>query len=407
MLYKCTLFKPTKAHMKKNAHYDIIIIGAGIQGSGVAQATAGYGYKTLVIEKFSQAGLGTSCKSSKLIHGGLRYLESKQFKLVHECLQERKLLLKNAPQLVKIIPFYIPVYSHSLRPIWLIQIGLFIYSLFSFKPFSIIKKEYWHKLDNIDTKNLKTVFKYYDAQTDDKQLTQAVIHSAEKLGATVEYNADFLTSRVTNNQHVLTYLKNNEKTTVTCQCIINCSGPWITSTQNKISPQLELPDINLVAGTHIIINKPTIQGAYYIEATDKRAVFVMPWKEQHTLIGTTERVYTGNADDIQPTTGEINYLLDTYNRYFKTTISTDNIIDSFSGLRVLPGNTTTDGNESAFNKPRESLLIHNHKKTALITLIGGKLTIYRLSAEEVLQQIKQRIGPPEHINNINTRDIRL
>ncbi len=393
--------------MKQITHYDIVIIGAGIQGAGVAQAAAAYGYKTLVIEKFSQAGLGTSCKSSKLIHGGLRYLESKQLKLVRECLQERKILLTNAPQLVKMIPFYLPVYSHSLRPAWLIWIGLLIYSLFSFKPFSIIKKEHWHELDDINTKNLKTVFKYYDAQTDDKQLTRAVIHSAEKFGATTQFDAFFLKSHVVNKLHYLTYLKNDNEINATCQCIINCTGPWISSIQNKISPQLDIPKIDLVAGTHIIINKSTTQGAYYIEAIDKRAVFVIPWKTSHTLIGTTERVYTDIADDIKPTKDEINYLIDTYNRYFKTTISTENIIDSFAGLRVLPSNTTPDNQESSFNKPRESLLIHNHEKPALVTLIGGKLTVYRQSAEEVLLQIKLLIGSPEHMHNINTKDINL
>jgi len=178
--------------MPEEKNYDIIIIGAGIQGAGVAQAAAAAGYKTLVIEKFSQAGLGTSCKSSKLIHGGLRYLESGQFKLVNECLRERKTLLKNAPHLVKLIPFYIPVYAHSIRPAWLIFTGLCLYSLFSLKPFSIVKKTVWASLDGLNLKNLKIVFKYYDAQTDDKKLTQAVINSAEKLSCEIIYDADFL-----------------------------------------------------------------------------------------------------------------------------------------------------------------------------------------------------------------------
>lgn len=174
--------------------YDVVIIGAGIQGAGVAQAAALCGYKTLVIEKYNQAGMGTSSKSSKLIHGGLRYLESAQFRLVKESLNERRRLLNNAPDLVKLIPFYIPVYQHSSRPAWLIYLGLFIYSLFSHKSFARIRKKDWLTLDGLNTHHLKQVFKYYDAQTDDQLLTQRVIQSASKLGADIIYQTEFISS---------------------------------------------------------------------------------------------------------------------------------------------------------------------------------------------------------------------
>lgn len=388
--------------MPEITQYDVVVIGAGIQGAGVAQAAAAYGYKTLVIEKFSQAGLGTSSKSSKLIHGGLRYLESRQFKLVRECLQERKILLKNAPDLVKVIPFHIPVYSHSLRSPWMIALGLCVYSIFSFKPFSIIRKSQWHTLDGINTKNLKVVFKYYDAQTDDKKLTQAVIHSAQKLGADIQYNATFIASHIQNNKHHLLYEQNKKEFHIECRCIINCSGPWVINTQEKISPSMTTPKIDLVAGTHIIINQATIQGAYYIEATDKRAVFVIPWKNKYTLIGTTETLFTGQADKVTPSTREKNYLLETYNRYFNKKITHENIVNAFAGLRVLPQN-----NDRAFNKPRECLIIRNQTSLALITLIGGKLTAYRASSMTVLRYIKERLGEPEKIKYPDTKNIKL
>ena len=226
--------------MQQLESYDIIIIGAGIQGAGVAQAAAACGYKTLVIEKNAEAGLATSSKSSKLIHGGLRYLESGQFNLVRECLNERKYLLKNAPHLVKLLAFHIPVYSNSSRPAWLIWLGLFIYSLFSFKLFSHIHKKQWKNLDNINLKNLKHVFKYYDAQTDDKQLTQAVISSAIKLGSRVIYNAEFIKSEAQNDVHLITYEQNSIEFTAKSSFIINCSGPWTRLVQNKITPRTQL-----------------------------------------------------------------------------------------------------------------------------------------------------------------------
>ncbi|VAW65522.1 Aerobic glycerol-3-phosphate dehydrogenase [hydrothermal vent metagenome] len=382
--------------------YDVVIIGAGIQGAGVAQAAATDGYKTLVIEKFSQAGLGTSCKSSKLIHGGLRYLESGQFKLVKECLRERKTLLKNAPNLVKLIPFYIPVYAHSLRPAWLIFTGLCIYFLFSLKPFSIVKKTAWSSLDGLNLKNLKIVFKYYDAQTDDKKLTQAVINSAEKLSCEIIYDADFLSSHTQNKTHLLSYIKNKKTHNIKCQCIVNCTGPWVNETQTKISPTLSTPAVDLIAGTHIIVDKELEQGIYYIEAADKRAVFVMPWKNQQTLIGTTEKKYTGDINSIAPSEEEKTYLLKTYNQYFKTQLSQKNIVTAFAGLRVLPRSEN-----SAFNKSRESIIIKNTESPKLITLVGGKLTAYRASADEVLIEIKKAIKPSSTTKPYSTKDIPL
>jgi len=387
--------------MNQKNNYDIIVLGAGIQGAGVAQAAAAQGYKVLVLEKFPDAGMGTSCKSSKLIHGGLRYLETGQFKLVKECLTDRKILLRNAEKLVKLVDFYIPVYKDSLRPAWLIYIGLFIYSFFSFKRFYIINKKDWGSLDGIKTENLKTIFKYYDAQTDDKKLCKAVIKSAIKLNASVEYNANFLHSSQTENTHTVTYKKNNQLHTASSQFIINCSGPWVESTQKNILPALNIPPIELIAGTHIIINRALYCGIYYLEATDKRAVFVMPWKNKTTLVGTTEKHFTGAVDDLQPTAKEKHYLLKTYNQYFNSQATKDNIIDAFSGLRVLPVSP-----QSAFNKPRESLIIHDLDK-GLISLIGGKLTAYRASSEDVLALVNKKTD--KHQNNAlyDTKNIKL
>lgn len=388
--------------MQEPYNYDIIIIGAGIQGAGVAQAAAACGYKTLVIEKFSAAGMGTSSKSSKLIHGGLRYLESGQLKLVRECLTERKILLNNAPELVRLIPFYIPIYSTSSRPAWLVWIGLFIYSIFSFKAFSVIKKNRWELLDGINLNNLKYVFKYYDAQTDDKDLTQAVISSAIKHGAQINYNSEFIKSNFHEGSHRVTFIQDTIQHTATSKFIINCSGPWTSTVQKKISPSLNIPPIELIAGTHIIIKNKLTQGAYYVEAEDKRAVFFLPWKDDYTLIGTTERPYKGSPDNIMPTEVEILYLLRTYNRHFDRNLNREDIYSAFCGLRVLPGS-----NKSSFKKSRESLIIHSESTPGLITLVGGKLTAYRASADEIISIVKKAM--PINIKNrpCNTKKIKL
>lgn len=372
--------------MQQAENYDIVIIGAGIQGAGVAQAAAVNGYKTLLIEKQHKAGMGTSCKSSKLIHGGLRYLESGQFSLVRECLKERKILLKNAPDLIRLIPFFIPVYSGSKRPAWLIWLGLCIYSIFSLRPFSIIRQRQWHLLDGLELKNLKYVFKYYDAQTDDQLLTRAVLNSAIKYGATVKFNSEFTTSHYKNKAHQLTYIEDEITHEINCKFIINCSGPWVDSIQQCIAPKLDIPAIELIAGTHIIIKGSPDKGAYYIEAADKRAVFVLPWKSKLTLIGTTERLHTEPVENNSPTEDEIDYLIKTYNRHFNKKISREKVIDSFSGLRVLSA-----GKNSPFNRSRESMIIHNSATPGIITLVGGKLTTYRISAERVISLIRKTL----------------
>ena len=166
-------------------NYDVIIIGAGIQGVGIAQALALQGHQVLILEKNPSAGMETSSNSSKLIHGGLRYLETAQFHLVAECLKERALLLKNAPHLVKTVPFYIPVYRHSARSAIWIQLGLWLYQClakqFRFRSSKLKPSEY--RTFKLKQQNLKAVFQYEDAQTDDNKLTLAVMNSAKRLGA--------------------------------------------------------------------------------------------------------------------------------------------------------------------------------------------------------------------------------
>lgn len=362
--------------------YDVVIIGAGIQGAGIAQAAASCGYRTLLLEKQAQAGMGTSCKSSKLIHGGLRYLENAQFALVRESLQERKRLLHNAPQLVKLIPFYIPVYKNSARPPWLIWLGLSIYSLYSLKPFRIIKRRDWNTLDGLQTRDLRQVFQYYDAQTDDRKLTQSVVKSAVKLGARVEFEAELLDSNYTKH-HQLHYRKQEKHGYVSTHTLINCSGPWTAQTQKKIQPLMPLPQLDLVAGSHIVIRRPLKQGAYYLQASDQRAIFAMPWKQQMTLIGTTERHYSGKIEQLQPDENEIDYLLENYNRHFNPPADRSDIVERFAGLRVLQ-----NAADSAFNAPRDTIIISNPQYPGLITVTGGKLTTYRATAEQVVSRIK-------------------
>ncbi len=363
--------------------YDITIIGAGIHGAGVAQAAAAAGYKTLVIEQYQHAGLATSSHSSKLIHGGLRYLETAQLGLVWECLHERRRLLENAPHLVKLVPFYIPVYQQTSRSPFTIMSGLALYALLGGKGFSKIPRSEWGQLDGLKTAGLKAVFQYYDAQTDDMALTQAVLQSALQLGADAELNSQFQQAHIQPDGCSIEFEQQGATKTVRSRIMVNATGPWINMTLQQLEPAPRQLKIDLVQGTHILVPGTLEHGIYYLEAPqDKRAVLVMPWHGE-ILIGTTEKNYLGDPAQVAPTEQEIKYLLTVYNHYFSNNIDRTKINASFAGLRVLK----RDGN-SIFNRSRETILHIDRKNSPLIlSIYGGKLSSYRATGEKVIKRI--------------------
>ncbi len=381
--------------------YDICIIGGGIQGVGVAQAAAAAGYNVLLLEKIGLA-CATSSRSSKLIHGGLRYLESGQFSLVAESIYERELLIKNAPELVKRVPFYIPIYKHTSRRSWQVFAGLSLYAILGRLKaeacFRKVPQSKWHQLDGLNENELQAVYQYSDAQTDDVQLTRAVMYSACQLGAELICPAQFELATYQNHQYHVRYSEDGIDTEIVCRVLINATGPWHNEVQKKISPNITVPDIELVQGAHIIINQTPPRGVYYVESpSDRRAVFVMPWYQQ-TMIGTTETHYEGNPAEINPTEHELDYLQNIADHYFPS--YDNNIIDSIAGVRVLP-----KSNKSMFNRARDTLYISDEMLPGYLGLMGGKLTGYRHTAEKTMHKVKTHLG--ESKNKMNTRSIHL
>ena len=384
--------------------YDVVVIGAGIHGAGVAQAVAAAGHSVLVLEQYEQAAKATSSRSSKLIHGGLRYLESGQFHLVRECLHERAVLLRNAPHLVKLVPFHIPVYRETRRRPWKIVLGLSIYALFSGKRFHKISKRSWDRLDGLRTDNLDAVFSYYDAQTDDARLTRSVLESARLLGANIVTRAEFISARVGAGEVEVTYTNNTNTTSVSARVLVNAAGPWVNRVlermQQPSGAAMEQLDIELVQGSHVVV-KGEISHPYYLESPgDGRAVFVVPWKN-NIMIGTTESRYDGEPADVSPLASEIDYLLEIYNHYFGHKLKHDDVIDAFAGVRVLPG-----GSGEAFRKSRDThFLCDNPDHPAVISIYGGKLTSYRATAENVLKRIDKVL--PTSSPLVDTRMLEL
>lgn len=374
------------------AEYDIAVIGGGIHGVGVAQAAVAAGYSVVMLEQYDSLAQGTSSRSSKLIHGGLRYLENFEISLVRECLKERSYLLKNAPTLVQLRPVYIPIYSHSKRPAWMIRAGLSLYALLG-----ALRKESRFKqirdfsdpaLRHISKQDLKAVFCYYEAQTDDAKLTRAVMHSAQAMGAILKLNAQVVKVELIEEGSQVHYTQEGVMKTLNTTCVVNAAGPWASQLLELVTPQQKNIAVDLVQGTHIILPVEWKNNIYYVESPkDRRPVFIMPWYGQ-LMIGTTELLFEDNPAHRVPTQAEVEYLLETFYAYFPSMRDQGiSVTQSFAGLRVLPRSEQNPNQRS-----RETIYITDRvDQPRIVSIFGGKLTAYRATAEITLNKIKSSL----------------
>jgi glycerol-3-phosphate dehydrogenase len=374
--------------------YDVVIVGGGIHGAGVLQAAAAAGHRALLIERVGLAS-GTSSRSSKLIHGGLRYLESGQFALVRESLRERAIHLRIAAALVELKPFFIPVYHDTRRRPWQLKLGLWVYALLggfdASTRFGTVPKREWPSLDGLETHGLEAVIRYHDAQTDDALLTRAVVQSALSLDAELAMPADFTAATLTDDGVIVAYSEDGSAVQVGARVLVNAAGPWAPQVARAIQPAIPVPDVDLVQGTHIVLPFAVTAGIYYVESpTDGRAVFVMPWHGA-TLIGTTETPYRGAPDQVHPLPSEEDYLLAVARHYFPAFrhLTREHITQRFAGLRVLPAATQT-----AFDRSRETIFTTDREHAPrVLGIYGGKLTGWRAAAAHVLGRIAPSLPP--------------
>lgn len=383
-------------------HVDLLVIGGGIQGAGVLQAAAAAGWSALLVEEHAPA-FGTSSRSSKLIHGGLRYLETLQLALVRESLHERALLLRNAPHLVRLVPFFVPIYGVTSRPAWKIRAGLTMYAalggLHQEDLFRRLPRREWDSLDGLRTDGLQAVFEYLDGQTDDAALVRAVLASAAELGGLVRHPVKFLAATRTGEGYRVRLSERGDERELTCTTLVNAAGPWIVDVQRRIHPRPLCFAVELVAGTHLELEGTLERGIYYCEAPrDRRAVFLMPWKG-HTLVGTTERSFNGDPAHVRPTAEETDYLLETLAHYMPQRAG--DMRSSWAGLRVLP-----QTGSSAFARPRDvTLTSDDEAQPHLVAIWGGKLTGYRATAEKVLARLEPTL--PRRERKADTATLRL
>ncbi len=365
--------------------FDIFIIGGGINGAGIARDASGRGLKVYLAEK-GKVGSATSSWSSKLIHGGLRYLENYEFKLVAESLREREVITQIAPSITKPLPFVIP-HSKKLRSKLLIRLGLFLYDNLGGKT-KIPKSSkviFAEQYQNILQSKFTEGFRYYDVQVDDKKLVEMNIDDAKKMGAIIAEDTKVINANRIDNYWEIT-LNNNEK--IKSKILINAAGPWINETVNNVLKINAKKSIRLVRGSHIITKKLYEEEvAFTLQNEDNRIVFVIPYKGKYSLIGTTE-VDVDTPDNPSISNEEKIYLVNTINNHFIKQISQEDIVETYSGIRPL-----IEDFKDATKVTRDYIfdLNEDESKAPLLNIYGGKLTTYRKLAENVLLALNKYI----------------
>ncbi|MDP1601719.1 MAG: glycerol-3-phosphate dehydrogenase [Legionella sp.] len=369
-----------------NQIFDVAVIGGGINGCGIAADASLRGLSVVLVEKDDLASK-TSSSSTKLIHGGLRYLEHYNFSLVKKSLDERQLLLNLAPHLVRPIPFVLP-FEQSIRPSWFLRAGLFLYD-----NLSRINKLPKSKLIKRNKKSLyfpplaeefKKGFLFYDCTTDDARLTLTNALQAKKHGATILTETELVSTKVVDGLwHLTTRTWGGEENTLIARSIVNAAGPWVESTNQRLNIPSQYK-MSLIKGSHLVVHK-LYEGdhAYLLQNDDKRIVFVIPY-HGYSMIGTTDVVFSGNLDDVAISSEEIDYLFELVANYFKKQLLRENIINTWSGVRPLIAAKA----DSPQTLSRDYTYHFTKEPAPAITIYGGKITTYRQLAEEAVNELK-------------------
>jgi D-erythritol 1-phosphate dehydrogenase len=369
---------------------DLFVIGGGINGAGIARDAAGRGLSVVLCEKDDLAE-GTSSRSGKLVHGGLRYLEYYEFRLVREALIEREVLMNAAPHIIWPMRFVLP-HSPEDRPAWLVRLGLFLYDNLGGRK----------KLPGARTLNLRRDpegaaikdqytkgFEYSDCWVDDARLVVLNAVDAAERGCVVMTRSPCVSARRENGAWKVTTRNavTGETKEFEAKVLVNAAGPWVTDVLNRVAGSNSARNVRLVKGSHIIVPKFWKgENAYLVQNHDKRVIFINPYERDKALIGTTDIAYEGRAEDVTADESEVKYLIDAVNRYFKEQLTRDDVITTFSGVRPLFDDG--QGNPSAVTRD----YVFDLDETGgapLLNIFGGKITTFRELAERGLHKIKK------------------
>jgi glycerol-3-phosphate dehydrogenase len=381
--------------------YDLAVIGGGINGAGVACDAAGRGLSVVLLEAGDLAG-ATSSASSKLIHGGLRYLEQRQFRLVREALHEREVLLAKAPHLVRPLRFVLP-HVAGLRPRWMIRLGLFLYDHLARRttiPGSGAVDLGRDAAGRPLRRDLRHGFTYWDCQVDDSRLVVLNARAAADKGADIRTRTRLLDASAEDG---LWRLRIRDEAAgrsgeLRARALVNAAGPWADRVLQSAGAAAadRIARLRLVKGSHIVV--PRIAGAddgYILQQADRRVVFVLPFEEEFSLVGTTDTPFAGDPADVQADSGETDYLLAAVNRFFRAPLEPSDIVWAYAGVRPLFDDEVEA--PSAVTRDYRLLLSHGADGPPLLSVLGGKITTYRRLAEEALDRLAPffpKMGPP-------------
>ncbi len=372
--------------------YDFLVIGGGINGAGIARDAAGRGLKTLLVEQGDLAG-ATSSASTKLIHGGLRYLEYGEFRLVRKALQERAVLQRIAPHIVTPLRFIMPTPARG-RPRWMIRLGLFLYDHLAdlgglLGSSGVSLEGPWG--DGLKDRS-RGGFIYSDCWVDDARLVVLNALSAHEKGADIRVRTRFVAAEPIDGGWHATLLDVASGTTQTvrARAIINAAGPWVDSVVNQMPAVTRDRPVRLVKGSHVVVRR-RFEGphAYIFQNDDGRIMFAIPYERDFTLIGTTDIAQDGDPAAQQISSDEVDYLCREANRFLADEIAPEDIVYSFSGVRPL----YDDGADNASAVTRDYVLrLKADGLPPMMSIYGGKITTYRKLAEHVMQQLRSVMG---------------
>src|SRR5699024_457328 len=374
--------------------YDLVIIGGGINGAGIARDAAGRGLRVLLCEQADLAG-HTSSASTKLIHGGLRYLEYYEFGLVRKALREREILWRIAPHIIWPLRFVMP-HARSLRPAWLIRAGLLLYDHLGGRkrlPASRGINLARHAGGKPLADTYKRGFIYSDCWAQDARLVVLNAMDARQHGATIMPRTRCVSANRAHGQWQVTLqpVPCGEPCRISAAALVNAAGPWVARTIEDTAHMGTSHNIQLVKGSHIVLPRLFEHDhAYLFQHTDGRVIFAIPYEQDFTLIGTTDVSYSGDPAAASASTEEIAYLCDAVNRYLRHPIRPNDVLSTYSGVRAL---YDEHENDNAAAVSRDYMLdLQGTDSAPLLSVFGGKITTYRTLSEQAVDRLLQAMG---------------
>ncbi|WP_084582857.1 glycerol-3-phosphate dehydrogenase [Sphingomonas azotifigens] len=375
------------AGLDSDERFDLLVVGGGINGAGIARDAAGRGLSVLLVEKEDLAS-HTSSASTKLIHGGLRYLEYGEFRLVREALIERERLWGMAPHIIWPLRFVLPQ-TQSPRPAWMVRLGLFLYDHLGGRK----------KLPGTETVQLARsplgrglkgqsgkAFVYSDCWVEDSRLVVLNAMDAAEKGATIRTRTALVGARRDGREWLATIADESGQRTVRARALVNAAGPWVAEVLGRVPDVVADRGLRLVKGSHLVVPK-LYPGdhAFMLQNPDRRIVFTVPYEGKYTLIGTTDEVWEGAPGKVQISAEETRYLLETAARYFDDPPSERDVVWSYAGIRPLYDDKK--GNASAVTRDYVLDLDGGEDRAPMLSIFGGKITTYRKLAEHAMAEL--------------------